>query len=312
MSEQMEIAPSSVAVEPIAGSVDKPKGFDLEAVIAFFRRVVASEAFVPGLVVAAGLAACFWPLWPRLIDLWNSEDGYYSHGPIVPLISVFIIYKWWPRIKDTPVKFGAAGIPFLLALLFVMYPANASKIEGLMALGLMAVVAVSVWIVAGWSWMWKLAAPIAYLAFGLPLWTTIINNTTNPLQQVSTSVAYQLLKLSGFFVYQSDPTVIYMNNFQLNVEVACSGLKLLLALTAFTVFFVLIARLKMVANIIALALVPVFAILVNGLRIALIGVVGETWGHDAGMKFHDYSGYITLILCFIVLFKIFRLMGWKD
>jgi exosortase/archaeosortase family protein len=103
-----------------------------------------------------------------------------------------------------------------------------------------------------------------------------------------------------------------MNSFILNVEVACSGLKLLLALTAFTVFFVLIARLKMWANVIAIALIPVFALLVNGLRIALIGVVGETWGSDAGMKFHDYSGYITLIVCFVVLFKIFRLMGWKD
>ena len=312
MSEHMEIAPSSPVVDHVPAPESKPKGFDVGVLIAFAKAVVASPAFLPGLVVAAGLAACFWPLWPRLIDLWNSEDGYYSHGPIVPLISVFIIYKWWPRIKDTPVKFGIAGIPILLALLFVMYPANASKIEGLMALGLMAIVAVSVWIVAGWSWMWKLAAPIAYLAFGLPLWTTIINNTTNPLQQISTSVAYQLLKLSGFYVYQSDPTVIYMNSFVLNVEVACSGLKLLLALTAFTVFFVLIARLKMWANVVAIALIPVFALLVNGLRIALIGVVGETWGSDAGMKFHDYSGYITLIVCFVVLFKIFRLMGWKD
>jgi exosortase/archaeosortase family protein len=96
------------------------------------------------------------------------------------------------------------------------------------------------------------------------------------------------------------------------VDVPCSGLKLLLALTAFTIFFVLIARLKWWANLLALGMIPVLAILINGLRIALIGVVGDTWGQDAGMTFHDYSGYITLIICFMILFKIFRWMGWKD
>ncbi len=311
MQEDMEVtAPSGeVAIE---APPQRGRGIDIDAILGVVKRVVASQAFWPGVMVAVGLAAMFWRLWPPLFALWNSPDGYYSHGPIVPLISAFIVYKWWPRIKDTPVKAGWLGVPFLLALLFVMYPANASRIEGLMGLGLMAVMLVAVWVVAGFQWMWKLSAPILYLGFCLPLWNALINNTTNPLQVVSTKVAYELLKLSGFYVYQSDPTVIYMNNFQLNVEVPCSGLKLLLALVAFTVFFVLIARLKWWANLISLAMIPLLAILINGLRIALIGVVGETWGHEAGMKFHDYSGYITLIVCFMILFKIFRWMGWKD
>lgn len=276
------------------------------------KAAIASPAFWPAVVVAIGLTLCFLPLWPRLKDLWGSADGYYSHGPIVPLISAFVIFKWWPRIKTTPVKPGLLAIPFLLATLFLMYPANASRIEGLMSLGLLTTMLLGTWAVAGWRWMLNLAGPILYLGFALPLWTAIINNTTNPLQIISTNVAFQLLKLCGFLVYQSDPTVIYMNSFVLNVEVACSGLKLLLALTAFTIFFVMIARLKLWANIMAIAMIPFFALLVNGLRIALIGVVGETWGSEAGLKFHDYSGYITLVLCFFVLFKVFRWLGWKD
>ncbi|MCC7435477.1 MAG: exosortase/archaeosortase family protein [Methanoregulaceae archaeon] len=289
-----------------------PSTSTLDAVLGALRAAVASPAFLPALAVTASLCVLFWPLLLQLPTLWNGPDGYYSHGPIVPLISAFILYKWWPRIKDTPAKFGVMGIPFLLILLVVMYPATVSRIDGLLSLGMIATAISAVWVIAGFRWMLISIAPIGYLAFCLPLWSAIVNNTTNPLQVISTKVAYELLRLSGFFVYQSDPTVIYMNNFQLNVEVPCSGLKLLLALVAFTVFFVLIARLKWWANMIALALIPVLAILINGLRIALIGVVGETYGRDAGLKFHDYSGYITLIVCFVVLFKIFRLMGWKD
>ncbi len=276
--------------------------------------ITRSPAFLPGLLVTLGIAIIFLPLWGVLLDTWNSEDGYYSHGFLVPLISGYIIYRWWPRIKDTPVKPGYAAIPFLLVTLYVMFPANVSQINGLLSVGLLAVLLFSTWLIAGFQWMIKLAAPILYLAFALPLWTVFINNATNPLQIVSTQAAFQLLKLTGFYVYQSptEPTVVYMNHFTLDVAVPCSGLKLLLALTAFTIFFVLIARLKTWANLVMLGMIPFLAILINGLRIALIGVVGELNGPEAAAKFHDYSGYITLVVCFIVLFKISRFLGWKD
>jgi exosortase len=142
-----------------------------------------------------------------------------------------------------------------------------------------------------------------------------ITNYTNPLQIYSTRVAYYFLKVFGFdllYNYEGEPTIIYMSNFTLNVEVPCSGLKLLLALTAFTAFFILIARLRWWANVIMAAIVLPLALFVNGIRIGLIGVVGETVNEDAGMSFHDYSGYITLVLCFFVLFKFARWLGWKD
>jgi exosortase/archaeosortase family protein len=67
-----------------------------------------------------------------------------------------------------------------------------------------------------------------------------------------------------------------------------------------------------VANLIFAASILPLALFINGLRIALIGVVGNAWGPEAGAQFHDYSGYITLILCFFILFKGARLLGWKD
>lgn len=313
-TSEMDIATTQQNPEPMPND---PVGARLEETAADqprfdFRSIYQSPAFIPGLLVALGLALVFLPLWPRLIDLWNGEDGYYSHGFIVPLMSVYIVYRSWPRIREIPVKPGYVAVPLLFLTIYAMYPATYSKIEGLMSVGLLATLMFSAWIVAGFRWMLALTPAILYLGFALPLWHAIINNTTNPLQIISTKVAYYLLKTMGFYVYQSDPTVVYMNSFQLNVDVPCSGLKLLLALSAFTVFFVLIARLKWAANLFMLAMIPFLAILINGLRIALIGVVGETQGREAGIAFHDYSGYVTLIICFVVLFKIARILGWKD
>jgi exosortase/archaeosortase family protein len=116
----------------------------------------------------------------------------------------------------------------------------------------------------------------------------------------------------GYQVYQAQPTELMLDNFELNVAVPCSGLKLLVAVTAFTVFFMLIARLRWWANAIMLASVLPLCLFINGLRIGLIGIVGEESGRAAGLAFHDYSGYITLLVCFFILFKFARVLGWKD
>jgi exosortase/archaeosortase family protein len=60
-----------------------------------------------------------------------------------------------------------------------------------------------------------------------------------------------------------------------------------------------------------LMIVPL-CLLMNGLRIAMIGMVGEQWGAPAGAAFHDWSGYIMLLICFWIIFKAARLLGWKE
>ena len=146
----------------------------------------------------------------------------------------------------------------------------------------------------------------------MPIWTGFIDNYTNSLQLVSTKVAYFILKGVSYDVFQDNPTTLRLDNFDLNVAVPCSGLKLLVAVSAFTVFFMLIARLRWWANGAMLAIVLPLCLFINGLRISRIGIVGEEYGRTAGLQFHDYSGYITLLVCFFILFKIARWLGWKD
>jgi exosortase len=171
---------------------------------------------------------------------------------------------------------------------------------------------VGVWFALGFQWLKALFLPISYLVFAMPFAGSIIDTYTNPLQIISTKAAFFLLKLYGFTAYKETPTIVHLDHFTLDVAVPCSGLKLLVAVAAFTVFFVLVARLRWWANVILFAMVLPLSVFINGLRISLIGVVGEMWGRDMGYKFHDYSGYIVLIVCFFILFKVARLLGWRD
>lgn len=277
-----------------------------------FDAIRRSPAFIPILVGIATVILTFWDLVNKLPDMWFAGDGYYSHGALVPFISGYVVYRWWPKLKDIPVKpFYPAIIPLVLTGWLLFAGVRIEQIQ-ILSISLVMMLIWSIWFVAGGRWMWSLLGPSAYLLFGLPIWSHVIDTYTNPLQQISTNISYGMLKLSGFDPYKQDNTTIHLPNFTLDVGVPCSGLKLVIAVSAFTVFFMMIGRLKWWGNLMMTAAVLPLCLFINGLRITLIGVVGNMYGEEAGHQFHDYSGYITLLVCFFLLFKLARLLGWED
>lgn len=267
---------------------------------------------MPSVLLAVALLAAFWPFVNRLPGIWFGDDGYLSHGILVPFISGYVIYRWWPSLSKTKVNPSYVALVPFLAVLWVTRAAIVNQVDQLTSLCMVFAILFGVAFIAGWKWMLRVTLPTLYLAFAFPIWNMAITYYTNPLQTASTKVAIKMLEVTGFHPFPQGDT-IYLNNFNLLVGVPCSGLKLVLALYAFTIFFAMVAKLKLWANFVLIAVIPLpLALFINGLRIMMIGVVGNQWGNDAGHKFHDYSGYIALVICFVILFKFARWLGWKD
>jgi exosortase len=275
-----------------------------------WNQIRESPAFWPGVALFVGILAMYWGLISYLPWLWTNDE-YYSHGILVPVIMGFVLVRWWPWLKNIPVKPQSWAILLMIPVIYVTWVASPTEIEEVQSAALLAALLVGVLFIAGWRWLIAMFLPVTYLAFALPLWGPLVDNYTNRMQLISAKMAHQLLELFGFNPISLD-TLILVNNFKMDVGVPCSGLKLVIALMAFTIFFVMVGGLKWWGNLIMLASAFPLAIFINGLRIALIGVVGDAFGDEAGHKFHDYSGYITLVVCFIILFKFARLLGWKD
>ena len=277
-----------------------------------FNKVKNSPAFIPGLIALGALFFAFWELFMELPKLWFKDDGYYSHGVLVPFISAYVIYRWWPKLKDIPVKpFYPAVLPLLMTGWLLFAGVRIGQIQ-ILSFSLVLMLLAAVWFVAGGRWLIATCLPIGFLLFGLPIWSAIIDTYTNPLQIISTDISFAMLNLVGFEPWKQDNTTIYLKNFTLDVGVPCSGLKLAIAVSAFTCFFMMIAKLKWWGNLFMVLAVLPLCLFINGLRITLIGVVGNLYGEKAGHDFHDYSGYITLLVCFFLLFKLARLLGWED
>jgi len=276
-----------------------------------WRSLTQSPEFVPVVAVVAAFLFAFWPFVAKVWGLWFAEDSYYAHGAIVPLCSLFLIYDRWENLRRITVRGFWPAIVLLLPSLYLGYVAQRTVIQTVSSFAFVASLISAVLFLAGWRWLWALAGPILYLVFALPVWQAVIDRMTVPLQDWSSTLSYYLLKLGGMEPFRAGTNTIVLPNFTLEVAVACSGLKLALAVVAISVFFVMAARLRWWANALLLASSLPLAVVINGIRVALIGVVGNQYGGEAGIRFHDTSGYIALVLCFAILYKFTKALGWK-
>ena len=297
----------------ISQIAQKPKAVETAEPIKIpsLKELVESKGFPLAAGTAVAILFVFLGLLQILPGIWFQPDSYYSHGVVVPFLAGYIALTQWDKLKELKASPSWIPVLFLIPSLYITWIASRTNMALTLSVLLVATIGLSVWMLAGWKIAMKVAPAVLYLLFGLPVWQLLIDRFTQPLQSVSADVAFAMLRILGFNMYKQDSTTILLDNFVMNVGAPCSGLRLILSLVALVVFFILIARLKWSVNLTLLAFIVPFAIVINGLRIMLIGVVGNTYGSDAGHAFHDYSGYIALVVCFIVLRKIFQVLGWK-
>lgn len=269
-----------------------------------------SPAFIPGVIAFLGVIFAFWPLVRQLPKIWIDNE-YYSHGWVVLPAIAYMLYTRRDDLSKTPVRPFYPALIFIVGLLFLVRASMITDVREASSIAMVLSLICAVWFVAGGKWAWKTWFPIAFLASALPIWDSFLDEQTAPLRIVSTEISYWLLKVTGFEPFRADSTFIHLNNFQLNVGAPCSGLKILIAITAIALCIIYIARLNFWANLIMVASILPFCLLVNGIRIALIGVCGEFFGNDAGQWFHDYGAVVWYALAVVVFIKFAKVLGWK-
>jgi exosortase len=128
---------------------------------------------------------------------------------------------------------------------------------------------------------------------------------------LSTQLANSLLHLLTFSTTLHG-NVIRMENFDLFVDVPCSGFKLLLALLTFNAAFAFLVDGTVWKRLCLFLVAAPLALAVNVVRVTLIGIVGDCIGPAAAHVFHDWSGVITLILGFAALFTLAKVSGCRT
>jgi len=250
---------------------------------------------------------CYAPILSRLISQWI-ENPDMGHGFFVPLVSGYIVWQRRSQLivlKPEPSRWG---------LLIVIWGAI-QMVIGVLGTELFtsrtAFVITVIGVVAalgGKPFLRALAFPLALLFLMVPIPTVVYNQLTFPLQMLASQLAAGALSLLGIPVLR-DGNILELANGRLSVVEACSGIRSLLSLTFLSLVYGYFFEKKTWIRVtLFLATIPV-AILANGGRVTLTGILYEIRPELAEGFFHESTGLVIFFAAGVILFLIHQILG---
>jgi exosortase len=251
--------------------------------------------------VAVAVLALFAPEFAGWWREWQEPDGFYTHGPVVPVLAAALIWLDWPRLKRIAPRPSLAGLILVLPALALLTMSRWSSIFFIAGFAWLMFLPGMVWMVHGAALARALLAPIGLMLFQLPMPAEVIEPISLPIQELSIAWATRYLNLA-LLPAERDSTLIHLPNYTMDVGIQCSGFKLLVGLLTFGAFLAAAHQGAWWRKaLLVLSCIPLAAI-VNAARIAVNGIVGETISFHAGYLFHEYAGIFVWSMSFVGLF----------
>ncbi len=264
------------------------------------------------LVCAGLLLVAYLPTLRWMIDRWMTEESYYSHGFLIPLISVFLAWQRKDKLQEAKISSDGRGIWLIAAGLLVHIVCAVLKVYFLSGFSFVFVIYGLVLFFFGKEITRILNFPILFLLTMIPFPLVLISNLTVKLKLFAAQCATFVLNHIGFPSVR-DGSIIKMPNSFIAVEAPCSGLRSLISLLTLGLLFAYMLKASYVKKgILLLSAIPL-AVATNMLRIIMLATVNDLYGEKASMGFfHDFSGFLVFALAFAGMLWVYKILEKKD
>jgi len=246
-------------------------------------------------LTAAALLACYAPALRGMFDQW-SNDPDMSHGFLVPILALWIVWRERERWRTLPAEPSPWGFAVLAA-------GAGMQLAGALGAGLfvsaaafLVSVAGSVLCLGGWPFLRAWTFPLLLSLFMLPKLAIVYNRATLPLQLLASRIAAGILHTAGMGVIR-EGNILDIAGRRISVLEACNGIRYLLSLGFMAVIFAYLADGKPWMRVALLAAAVPLAILANALRVAAAG--WSPWLADGAP--HAIAGGIVFVLSLATL-----------
>lgn len=271
--------------------------------VSAIRDMVANSSF---LLIVGTLLISLWLYWDGLAEAvlrWELQAEY-SHGYLIPLVSLFILWEKRFQIIGDYRKGSWWGLLVIALALIILAVGEISALFMLIhysfILFLFGLSVVLLGTSAKHTWV-----AILLLGFAVPLPYFIEVILTAKLQLISSQLGVEIIRLCRIPVFLSG-NIIDLGNYQLQVVEACSGLRYLFPLMSLGfISAYLYQAVWWKRGVLFLSTIPI-TILMNSFRIAVTGILVDNWGIKMAEGFlHDFEGWLIFMACgFLMLLEI--------
>jgi exosortase len=250
-----------------------------------------------------GMAALAIPTIMHLShETWSTESG--AQGPIVLATGGWLIWRQWDDLSSdcksgrfviTIAIVAVAILTYVFGRAFDFLTAEAA---GLYLIGLAAAQAFFSSRAVARNWF-----PFFYLALAVPPPAWLLAEATGPLKHFVSAAAIETLTPFGVPVARQGVT-IFVAQYQLLVEDACSGMNSIIGLLAIGLFYIYVARkASIVYSVILACLIIPIAIAANIIRIVTLVLVTYGFGDAVGQGFlHFAAGIFVFVVALLLVF----------
>ena len=256
-----------------------------------FWLILLALASLP--IFALGLAS--------LGRAWSTAE--YSHGPLIPAISLYLFLR--ELRAEVPAPAGGArwpGIALTGAALALALLGNLMQVADIVTYALILWIGGVMLAFMGWARGRRHWKPVLHLIFMLPLPQVLYWKLTIFLQLVSSQLGVWFVSLAGVPVFL-EGNVIDLGVFKLQVAEACSGLRYLFPILSFSYLFAILYRGPLWHKILLLLSAAPLTVLMNSVRIGIVGVLVNSFGIDQAEGFkHLFEGWVIFVICVLILF----------
>ncbi|MGD0232168.1 MAG: exosortase A [Syntrophorhabdales bacterium] len=260
------------------------------------------------LIIGVLVAAVYYHVLAKLVaDWWQIPD--FSHGFLVPVFAAYMVWVKRKTLLATKIAPTWSGIVVVILGLVVLLLGVYGAELFLSRVSLVILLTGLVLSFGGWHLLKELRFALLVLLLAIPIPAIIFNEITLPLQTLAAKLASALLPLFGVPVLR-EGNVIELPAMKLEVAEACSGIRSLMSLLTFSIFYgYFLERSALRRTVLALASIPI-AIAANAVRILGTGLCVQYWDPEKALGFfHEFSGWVMFLVSLGCLFIVHRTMG---
>ncbi len=237
-------------------------------------------------------------------DRWRSASSYYSHGYLVPFITVFLIWRRRSCFQETTFSSSTLGIVLFSTGALIQIASAFMRIYFTSGFSFILVLLGIVFFLFGKDVGKKLLFPILFLTAMIPMPLAAIAALSLKMKLFAAGSAMSIINLAGVPAVQ-EGSKIFFSDCSIVVADICSGLKSLIALISFGALFAYMSSLlNYTKPILFIASIPA-ALMANIIRILIICMVANTWGSEIATGLvHDITGILIFVIAFILLFAL--------
>lgn len=257
-------------------------------------------------IITALLLIIYSPTIWWMVDRWNAKDSYYSHGFLVPVVSLYILWLKRDKLAKIKPKPAILGLWVLILGLLIHMLSAFFRVYFTSAFSFLLVISGIVLYFSGIEMFRETLFSILFLIFMIPLPLIAIVGITFKLKIFAAYWATKIINALGVRAIL-DGSIIRMRHTQVIVEDVCSGLRSLISLLALGTIIAYLTKLSRWKKIVVFLAAGIMAIIANIVRIIFMALTTEIYGAKFTEGFlHTLSGLIVFIVAFLGLMLVVK------